>query len=72
MSTPSTYLWQGPDGRWRRVTVVERTWRTATIEYWDNAQRGETWKAGRRYNHGTRVRVVVYLRELKDVCEARA
>lgn len=40
MSTPNTYLWQGPDGRWRRVTVIERTWRTATIEYWDNAQRG--------------------------------
>ena len=64
---PNTYLWQDPAGAWHRVTVVERRTRTATIEYFDNARRGERYTAGRRYNHATRTRVVVNLRELRDV-----
>jgi len=39
----------------------------ATIEYWDNSNRGDRWKAGRRYNHGMRKRLVVYLNELREV-----
>lgn len=68
---PLTYLWKDPAGAWHRVTVVERGARTATIEYFDNARRGETWRRGRRYSHATRTRVVVYLRELQDVAPGK-
>lgn len=64
---PASYLWQDPAGRWHRVRVVERSARTATIEYFDNTARGERIVRGRRYNHATRRRVVVWLRELRDV-----
>lgn len=58
-------FWTDPAGQVRKVTIVDRKISTATIEYWDNGRRGDRWRNGRRYNHGTRARVVVYLRELR-------
>jgi len=59
-------FWKDPAGLTHRVTIVARGTRTATIEYWDNSHRGDRFKVGRRYNHGTRKRVVVYLKELRE------
>jgi hypothetical protein len=59
-------LYTDPTGVTHQVNVLERRAKTSTIEYLDNAKRGETWKNGRRYNHATRVRVVVYNTELKS------
>ena len=57
-------LWRDPAGVTHRVIVETETKKTATIQYFDNARRGERFVAGRRYNHATRVRVVVYKTEL--------
>ena len=60
-------LWKDPTGVWHRVTVVKKEHRSATIEYFDNARRGSTYRRGRRYSHATRVRAVVWLGELKEI-----
>lgn len=60
-------LWTDPRGTTHRATVIDLTQKTATIEYWDNFNRGNSYRAGRRYNHGTRARVVVYQHELRPV-----
>lgn len=60
-------FWTDAAGVAHKVTIVEEKVSTATIEYFDNSpgKRGVTYKAGRKYSHGTRVRVVVYKTELR-------
>ena len=75
MKVYDTVLWTDPGGMTHRATVVDlRPGRFpgAVIEYWDNTRRGNSYRAGRRYNHGTRARVVVYQRELRPVTEGEA
>ena len=62
-------LWRDPAGVTHAVTVETETKKTATIQYLDNARRGDRYVAGRRYNHATRVRVVVYKTELTHTSE---
>lgn len=56
-----------PQGVAHEVVVEERRKRTATINYLDNARRGVTWHRGRKFNHASRVRVIVNLSELREV-----
>lgn len=60
-------LWKDPAGAWHRVTVIMQSHRSSTVEYFDNTRRGICMKAGRKYNHATRVRVVVWNTELREV-----
>lgn len=59
-----------PTGTTHCADVIEaRGPKMSVIEYWDNARRGTRFKSGRRYNHGTRARVIVFNHELRPVEE---
>lgn len=62
-------LWRDPSGTTHKVRVVETRDKTSIIEYIENARRGITYRVGRKYNHGTRVRICVYNHELMEVSE---
>lgn len=64
-TAPHAMFWTDGCGKAHRVRIVERGVSTAIVEFWDNVHRGERWVAGRRYNHGTRVRKVVFLRDVR-------
>lgn len=60
-------FYRSPDGQSHQVTVVEVGKKMTLIQYFDNSRRGDRWKNGRRYNHGTLTRRWVYNHELKAV-----
>lgn len=67
MALAHATFWTDPAGVTHKVEVLEQREKTSTIEYFDNARRGEIWRRGRRYSHATRTRVVVYTHELRPV-----
>lgn len=61
-----------PAGTTHAADVIEaRGPKMSVIEYWNNAKRGTRFKAGRRYNHGSRERVIVYNSELRPIPEEK-
>lgn len=69
----TTYMkqafWTDAAGTTHKVNIIEVRQSQTLIEYFDNRPeaRGVTWKHGRKYSHGTRVRLLVWHNELKVI-----
>lgn len=58
--------WTDPTGKAHEVMVLETGKKMSLITYWDNSRRGTVYHRGRKYNHGTLMKLWVDTRELRS------